>query len=114
MHHTNENAASIQSIMLMDKYSLYCHLLARVCQLHHTLVSMLLLDGACLKAKLLRRDPHQLLGSPISLGQRVVHPTAVPVQVQVCVSHGGFRTEQQSIKTKVAFQRQLLCFLKSV
>lgn len=83
--------------MLTGEHVVHFHLPARVRQLDHTLLSMLLLDGAGLEAKLLRGDPHQLLGGPVSLDQRVVRPTAVPVQELVCVRHGGFGTEQESI-----------------
>lgn len=76
------------------------HLLARVRQLHHTLLATLLLDGTGLKAELLRWDPHQLLGGPISLGQRVAHLAAVPVQELVCIRHGGLKREQENILDK--------------
>lgn len=65
------------------------HLSARIRQLDHALVPELLLHGARLEAQLLRRDPNQLLGGPIRLGQGVVDPTAVPVQELVGVRHDG-------------------------
>lgn len=70
------------------------HLFPRVRQLHHTLISLLLLHRAGLEAQLLRGDPHQLLGGPVGLGQRVVHCAAVPIQELVCVRHDGFRVRQ--------------------
>lgn len=91
------------------------HLLAGVRQLHHTLLATLLLDGTGLKAELLRRDPHQLLGGPVSLGQRVANPAAVPIQEFVCIRHGGLKREQENIldkKNKSAKAGLVCLFLK--
>lgn len=81
------------------------NLFARIRQLHHALLAMLLLDGTDLEAEPLGRNPHQLLGGPVGLGQGVAHPSSVPIQELVDVCHGGFWMDDSGavFRTRVGF-----------
>jgi hypothetical protein len=80
-------------VHLLDVVLVHLHLLPILYQLYNGLFSHLLLEASWFKAILAGRHPYQLLGSPVSLGQRVIDEVFIHIEVLVCslLSHGDLR-----------------------